>query len=90
MFKDLDQFIAALDKERELSRIADPVSPDLEISAVTDRASNCVGMRLAEVEDEKGLEIIRGSETDDETVATVTDVGKRMGREVVVIKDAVM
>ena len=39
MFKDLNDFIAALDRERELARITDTVSPDLEISAVTDRVS---------------------------------------------------
>jgi 4-hydroxy-3-polyprenylbenzoate decarboxylase len=43
MFKDLDAFIAALDKEHELARVADPVSPDLEISAVTDRVSKTAG-----------------------------------------------
>ncbi len=43
MFKDLNDFIAALDKERELARIAEPVSPDLEICAVTDRASKSPG-----------------------------------------------
>ena len=37
MFKDLNEFIAALDKDRELARIQEPVSPDLEICAVTDR-----------------------------------------------------
>jgi 4-hydroxy-3-polyprenylbenzoate decarboxylase len=43
MFKDLNQFISALDKERELARITDPVSPDLEISAITDRVSKSAG-----------------------------------------------
>jgi 4-hydroxy-3-polyprenylbenzoate decarboxylase len=43
MFKDLNDFIAALDRERELARIPDPVSPDLEISAVTDRVSKSPG-----------------------------------------------
>jgi 4-hydroxy-3-polyprenylbenzoate decarboxylase len=43
MFKDLNDFIAALDKERELARVTDPVSPDLEISAVTDRVSKSPG-----------------------------------------------
>ena len=43
MFKDLNEFIAALDKERELARITDPVSPDLEICAVTDRVSKSPG-----------------------------------------------
>src|SRR3954465_8274939 len=43
MFKDLNAFIAALDKNRELARIAEPVSPDLEICAVTDRVSKSAG-----------------------------------------------
>ena len=43
MFNDLSEFITALDKERELARIADPVSPDLEICAVTDRVSKSPG-----------------------------------------------
>src|SRR5512132_4654765 len=43
MFNDLNAFIAALDKEHELARIADPVSPDLEICAVTDRVSKSPG-----------------------------------------------
>src|SRR5918993_438307 len=43
MFKDLNQFLAALDKERELARISDTVSPDLEIAAVTDRVSKSPG-----------------------------------------------
>src|ERR671923_1422480 len=43
MFKDLNHFIATLDKDRELARIAEPVSPDLEICAVTDRASKAPG-----------------------------------------------
>ncbi len=60
-----------------------------EISRVTYRARNCLGMRFAEpVGHERKLEIIRGRETDDETVATAVGVGKRMGREVVVMKDS--
>jgi 3-hydroxybutyryl-CoA dehydrogenase len=60
-----------------------------EISRVTYRARNCVGMHFAEpVESERRLEIIRGQETDDETVATAAEVGRRMDREVVVIEDA--
>src|SRR5688572_11153822 len=43
MFKDLNDFIGALDKERELARITDPISPDLEISAVTDKVSKSPG-----------------------------------------------
>jgi 4-hydroxy-3-polyprenylbenzoate decarboxylase len=43
MFKDLNDFIGALDKARELARITDPVSSDLEIAAVTDRVSKSPG-----------------------------------------------
>jgi 3-hydroxybutyryl-CoA dehydrogenase len=59
-----------------------------EIARVTYRARNCVGMRFAEGENGKRLEIIRGSETDDQTVATAMEVGTRMGKAVFVIKDA--
>jgi len=41
--KDLNAFIDALDKERELARISEPVNPDLEIAAVTDRVSKSAG-----------------------------------------------
>jgi 3-hydroxybutyryl-CoA dehydrogenase len=60
-----------------------------EISRGTYRARNCLGMRFAEpVERGKRLEIIRGLETDDDTVATAVEVGRRMGTETVVIEDA--
>jgi 3-hydroxybutyryl-CoA dehydrogenase len=60
-----------------------------EISRVTYRARNCLGMHFAEpVDSESRLEIIRGRETDDDTLATAVEVGKRMGKEVVVIEDA--
>jgi 3-hydroxybutyryl-CoA dehydrogenase len=60
-----------------------------EISRVTYRARNCLGMRFAEPLDrEKRLEIIRGQETDDDTLAIAVEVGRRMGKETVVIADA--
>jgi 4-hydroxy-3-polyprenylbenzoate decarboxylase len=43
MFNDLNEFIAVLDKERELARVTDEVSPDLEIAALTDRVSKSPG-----------------------------------------------
>ena len=43
MFKDLNDFIETLDKQRELARITEPVSPDLEMCAVTDRVSKSPG-----------------------------------------------
>ena len=42
-FDSINEFIAALDKQRELARIAESVSPDLEICAVTDRVSKSPG-----------------------------------------------
>jgi 3-hydroxybutyryl-CoA dehydrogenase len=60
-----------------------------EISRVTYRAGNCLGMRFAEpVESKKKLEIIRGLETDEATLAAAAEVGRRMGKEVAVIDDA--
>src|SRR5216110_3483994 len=38
MYTDLSEFLHDLDKRKLLARVVDPVSPDLEIAAVTDRA----------------------------------------------------
>jgi 4-hydroxy-3-polyprenylbenzoate decarboxylase len=43
MLKDLNDFIETLDRQRELARITEPVSPDLEMCAVTDRVSKSPG-----------------------------------------------
>jgi 4-hydroxy-3-polyprenylbenzoate decarboxylase len=43
MFKDLNEFIAALDRDRQLARIPEPVNPELEIAAITDRVSKSPG-----------------------------------------------
>src|SRR3954447_8366112 len=60
-----------------------------EISSVTYRAKKCVGMHFFNpVHKMKLLEVVRALETDDETLSAVTEVGKRMGKEVVVIKEA--
>jgi len=58
-----------------------------EIARVTYRARDCIGMRFADPMNRGRLEIIRGLETDDEALAIVAEVGKRMGREVIVVKD---
>jgi 3-hydroxybutyryl-CoA dehydrogenase len=59
-----------------------------EIARVTYRPRNCVGMRFPDPgEAEARLEIIRGVETADETLAAAIEVGRRMGREVVVLND---
>jgi 4-hydroxy-3-polyprenylbenzoate decarboxylase len=43
MYSDLDEFLADLDKRKLLTRVAEPVSPNLEIAAVTDRACKMPG-----------------------------------------------
>src|SRR4051795_5769993 len=43
MYADINDFLADLDKRRLLPRVAEPVSPDLEIAAVTDRACKMPG-----------------------------------------------
>ncbi|HKM86200.1 MAG TPA: 3-hydroxyacyl-CoA dehydrogenase NAD-binding domain-containing protein [Terriglobales bacterium] len=61
-----------------------------EIASVTYRARKCVGMRFFNpVHKMKLLEIVRALETDDDTLAAVVEVGKRMGKEVAVIKESV-
>ena len=60
-----------------------------EISSVTYRAPRCVGMHFFNpVHKMKLLEIVRGLETNEETIAAVVEVGKRMGKETVVIREA--
>ena len=60
-----------------------------EIASVTYRPKKCVGMHFFNpVHKMKLLEIVRALETDDETLAAAVEVGKRMGKEVVVIKEA--
>ena len=60
-----------------------------EIASVTYRAQKCVGMHFFNpVHKMKLLEIVRALETDDDTLAAVVEVGKRMRKEVVVIKEA--
>jgi 4-hydroxy-3-polyprenylbenzoate decarboxylase len=43
MYSDLTDFLSDLERRRLLARIAEPVSPDLEIAAVTDRACQSPG-----------------------------------------------
>jgi 3-hydroxybutyryl-CoA dehydrogenase len=60
-----------------------------EIASVTYRAKKCVGMHFFNpVHKMKLLEVVRALETDDDTLAAVVDVGKRMRKEVVVIKES--
>jgi 3-hydroxybutyryl-CoA dehydrogenase len=60
-----------------------------EIASVTYRAKKCLGMHFFNpVHKMKLLEIVRALETDDETVASAAEVGRRMGKEIVVIKES--
>jgi 3-hydroxybutyryl-CoA dehydrogenase len=60
-----------------------------EIASVTYRARQCIGMHFFNpVHKMKLLEIVRALETDDDTVATAVEVGRGMGKETVVIKEA--
>jgi 3-hydroxybutyryl-CoA dehydrogenase len=60
-----------------------------EIAAVTERPAKIVGMHFFNpVHKMKLIEIIRGAKTDDETLAVAVEVGRRMGKETVVINEA--
>lgn len=60
-----------------------------EIASVTYRAKKILGMHFFNpVHKMKLLEVVRALETDDETLATAVEVGKRMGKDVVVIKES--
>lgn len=60
-----------------------------EIASVTYRAPKIVGMHFFNpVHKMKLLEIVRALETDEDTLASAVEVGRRMGKEVVVIKES--
>jgi 3-hydroxybutyryl-CoA dehydrogenase len=60
-----------------------------EIAAITFRTENCIGMHFLEpVPGMKLLEIVRGAESSEATVAACMEVGRRMGKEVVVLDDS--
>lgn len=60
-----------------------------EMATITCRAEKCVGLHFFNpVPKMKLLEIVRGLETSDETIETCRGVGGRMGKEVVVVKEA--
>ncbi len=60
-----------------------------EMASVTYRARKILGMHFFNpVHKMRLLEIVRALETDDETIAAGVEVGRRMGKEVVVIKEA--
>lgn len=59
-----------------------------EIASVTYRPKKVLGMRFMDpVREMRMLNVVRARETDDETIAACTEVGRRMGKEVVVIPE---
>ncbi|MGA7855714.1 MAG: 3-hydroxyacyl-CoA dehydrogenase NAD-binding domain-containing protein [Candidatus Acidiferrales bacterium] len=60
-----------------------------ELAAITFRAEDCIGMHFFNpVPKMKLLEIVRALETSEATVQACVDVGQRMGKEVVVIRES--
>ncbi|HKW18049.1 MAG TPA: 3-hydroxyacyl-CoA dehydrogenase NAD-binding domain-containing protein [Terriglobales bacterium] len=60
-----------------------------EIAGVTYRPKKCLGMHFFNpVHKMKLIEVVRALETDDETIAAAREVGRRMGKEVVVIRES--
>ena len=60
-----------------------------EMAAITFRAENCVGMHFFNpVPKMKLVEVVRGLETSDETVAACVELGRRIGKEVVVVRES--
>jgi 3-hydroxybutyryl-CoA dehydrogenase len=60
-----------------------------EIATITFRAEHCVGMHFfIPVPNTKLLEVVRALETSDETIFACTEVGRRMGKEVVVVTES--
>jgi 3-hydroxybutyryl-CoA dehydrogenase len=60
-----------------------------ELAAITFRAENCIGMHFFNpVPKMKLLEIVRGLETSEDTVQACAEAGRRMGKEVVVIRES--
>src|SRR5574337_1069350 len=60
-----------------------------ELAAVTARPENCIGMHFFNpVPKMKLLEIVRALETSEEALAACCEVGKHMGKEVVVVRES--
>jgi 3-hydroxybutyryl-CoA dehydrogenase len=60
-----------------------------EMATITFRADHCVGMHFFNpVPKMKLLEVVRALETSDETIAACVEVGRRMGKEVVVVRES--
>ena len=84
IFKKLD---AACPPHTILATNTSTMSPT-EIAAQTKRPEQCIAMHFFNpVHKMKLIEVIRGLDTSDETVAKVMEVGKRMGKECVEVNE---
>jgi 3-hydroxybutyryl-CoA dehydrogenase len=60
-----------------------------EMAAITFHPQNCIGMHFFNpVQKMKLLEIVRGLETSEPTLAACVEAGRRMGKEVVVVRES--
>lgn len=60
-----------------------------EIASVTYRPNKCVGMRFViPVHKMKQLEVVGARDTDEQTIAAAVEVGRRMGKQVLVVQDS--
>ncbi len=60
-----------------------------EMAAITFRPEKCVGMHFFNpVPKMKLLEVVKALETSEETIAACREVGRRMGKEVVVVRES--
>lgn len=84
IFKQLDDICP---KHTILATNTSTMSPT-EIGAATSRPEQCIAMHFFNpVHKMKLIEIIRGLDTSDETVAKVQDVGQRLGKETVEVNE---
>jgi 3-hydroxybutyryl-CoA dehydrogenase len=59
----------------------------VDLAEITFRTENCIGMRFREpIPNAPLLELVRTIETSEDTVVKCIEVGKRLGREVAVIR----
>jgi 3-hydroxybutyryl-CoA dehydrogenase len=60
-----------------------------EIATITFRTEHCVGMHFFDSAPKMNLlEVVRALETSDETISACIEVGRRMGKEVAVIRES--
>lgn len=84
MFKKLDQ---ACPPHTILATNTSTMSPT-EIAAATNRPDQCVAMHFFNpVHKMKLIEVVRGLDTSNETVSSVVEVGKRLGKECVEVNE---